>query len=472
MRNVSITKTLCQGPATRRKFLRVGVSALGGWGLADVLAARAAAGASSTSELPTSVILFWMWGGPSQLETFDPKPKAPSEYRGPFHPIATNVPGIDICELFPQLAKIADKFSLIRSLHHEMASHNDGSIELLTGKTPLVADPTSTAKSEHPDLGMIASRLRGSRRDGLPQYIGIPTQPFMTRPQYLGVSHSAFVTGDPSAENFRPANLTIHGGLNASRLDDRISLARQFDHLRRRVAPATRIPEHAPSLEANDSLDAFHQQAVQLLTSTSVANAFDLTREDPKLRDRYGRHLWGQSCLLARRLAEAGAGVVTIDALAPKLGTPLYFSWDDHANAQPGWDMVKGMTWRAEHMDPALSALIEDIHQRGLDEKILVVAVGEFGRTPRVTSTNGCLGRDHWPQAQSALIAGGGLRMGQVVGATNSKAEYPAERPLHPQDLLATIYRHLGINHRHEFPDFSGRPIPVLHHGEPIRELV
>ena len=458
MSDASKTPSLCKGPASRREFLRVGVSALGGVSLADILAARASVGTKSASELPTSVILFWMWGGPSQVETFDPKPNAPSEYRGPFRPIRTSVPGIDICELFPQLAKIADRYSLIRSLHHEMASHNDGSIEVLTGKTPSIADPTSTAKSEHPDLGMIASRLRGSRPDGLPQYIGIPTQPFMTRPQYLGVSHSAFVTGDPSAENFKPANLSIHGGLNGKRLDDRLGLARQFD-------------QHRQRLVATEGLEAFHRQAFQLLTSKSVANAFDLTREDPKLRDRYGRHLWGQSCLLARRLAEAGAGVVTIDALAPKLGTPLYFSWDDHANAQNGWDLAKGMTWRAEYMDPALSALIEDIYQRGLDEKILVVAVGEFGRTPRVTSANGCLGRDHWPQAQSALIAGGGLRMGQVVGATNSKAEYPAERPLHPQDLLATIYRHLGINHRHEFPDFSGRPIPVLPYGELIRDL-
>ncbi len=450
----------CHGPnaANRREFLRVGASALGGMSLADLLRARCLAEGSADHKQETSLILFWMWGGPSQLETFDPKPKAPSEYRGPFQPIATSVPGIDICELFPQLAKIADRYSLIRSLHHEMASHNDGSIEVLTGKTPSVADPTSTAKSEHPDLGMIASRLRGSRADGLPQYIGIPTQPFMTRPQYLGVSHSAFVTGDPSAENFKPVNLTIHGGLNAQRLDDRLGLAKQFDLHRQR-------------LDAAEGMEAFHQQAVQLLTSRSVAQAFDLSREDPKLRDRYGRHLWGQSCLLARRLAEAGAGVITIDALAPKQGTPLYFSWDDHANAQPGWDLAKGMTWRAEHMDPALSALITDIHERGLDEKVLVVAIGEFGRTPRVTSNNGCLGRDHWPQSQSALIAGGGLRMGQVIGATNSKAEYPAERPLHPQDLLATIYQHLGINHRHEFADFSGRPIPLLFHGEPIREL-
>ncbi len=459
MFNAARTRNLCQGPANRREFLRVGASALGGLTLADVLASQTLAGTRPEHGSETSLILFWMWGGPSQLETFDPKPNAPSDYRGPFRPIATAVPGIEICELFPQLAKLADRYSLVRSLHHEMASHNDGSIEVLTGKTPSIADPTSTAKSEHPDLGMIASRLRGARADGLPQYIGIPTQPFMTRPQYLGVSHSAFVTGDPSVENFKPPNLKINAGINGQRLDDRLGLARQFDRLRH-------------SLNATEGLDAFHRQAELLLTSNSVANAFDLTREDPKLRDRYGRHLWGQSCLLARRLAEAGAGVITIDALAPKQGMPLYFSWDDHANAQPGWDMAKGMTLRAEYMDPALSALIEDIHQRGLDEKILVVAIGEFGRTPRVTMNSGNLGRDHWPQAQSALIAGGGLRMGQVVGATNSKAEYPAERPLHPQDLLATIYHHLGINHRHEFPDFSGRPIPVLSYGEPIRELV
>jgi uncharacterized protein (DUF1501 family) len=182
--------------------------------------------------------------------------------------------------------------------------------------------------------------------------------------------------------------------------------------------------------------------------------------------------LCGQSCLLARRLAEAGSAVITIDALAPQAGTPLYFSWDDHANAQPGWDMAKGMRWRAEYMDPALSALIEDIYDRGLDKKIMVVACGEFGRTPRLNTNNGCLGRDHWPGAMTALVSGGGLRMGQIVGATNSKAEYPTERPMSPQHLLATIYRHLGIDHRAALVDFFGRPIHILSEGEPIRELI
>ncbi len=449
----------CWGPLSRREFLRVGASALGGLSLPQILAAREQAGTPSAD---TSVILFWMWGGPSQLETWDMKPQAPSEYRGPFSPIATSVPGVEICELFPEHAKLAHRFSLIRSLHHEMASHNDGSIELLTGKTPGQADPTSTAKSEHPDFGMFASRVRGPQPHGLPQYIGIPRQPFMTQPVYLGVSHSAFATGDPSVANFRPPNLTLASGINGSRLDDRKSLIAQFDQFRNGFDQSGDL----------GGTDQFRLQALQLLTSARVASAFDLNQEPAALRDRYGRHLWGQSCLLARRLAEAGTAVVTIDAMAPEMGTPLYFSWDDHANAQNGWDMAKGMIWRAKFMDQAVSALIDDIYSRGLDRRILLVAVGEFGRTPRLSHANGCLGRDHWPQAQSALVAGGGFRTGQVIGATNSKAEYPAERPLRPQDLLATIYRHLAIDPRTEFLDSSGRPHPLLKSGEPIRELV
>lgn len=450
---------LCRGPRSRREFLRAGMLGLGGLGLSDLLAARAASGASSAN---TSLILFWMWGGPSQLETFDPKPEAPSEYRGPFRPIATRAPGIQICELFPQLAQRADKLAIVRSLHHEMSSHNDGSIELLTGKTPIVPDPTSTARSDHPDLGMVASRLRGARRDGVPQYIGIPTQPFMTQPAYLGLSHKAFVTGDPSAEKFTVPNLSLAAGTDGLRLDERQKLVQQFDRFQR-------------DLDQNGSLEGmehFRAAAFTMLMSPAVREAFEISREPDTVRDRYGRHLWGQSCLLARRLAEAGAGVITIDALAPKPGMPVYFSWDDHANAQPGWDLAAGMKLRAEHMDPAIAALIDDIHARGLDRQVMVVAVGEFGRTPKLTQANGCLGRDHWPSAMSALVAGGGIRGGQVIGATTSKAEYPVERPLSPQDLLATIYRHLQIDPGHSFLDFAGRPIPILSDGTPIRELI
>jgi uncharacterized protein (DUF1501 family) len=444
---------------SRREFLRAGVLALGGLSLADLLAARAAAGRSDPD---TSVILFWMWGGPSHLETYDLKPHAPSEYRGPFRPIRTAVPGIDICELFPQQAKLANKFALVRSLHHTMSAHNDGSIEVLTGKTPSRPDPTSLAHSEHPDFGMIASKMRGPRSDGLPQYVGIPQQPFMTRPVYLGLSHKGFHTGDPSAAGYAPPNLGLAAGLNMERLLARGDLLTRFDGLRRHL-------DKSGALEGSDRL---RERALHMLTNGRIADAFDIRKEDPRLRDRYGRHLWGQSCLLARRLAEAGASVITIDALAPTLVTRLYFSWDDHANAQPGWDLAAGMRWRATYLDQALSALIEDIYDRGLDRKVMVVAMGEFGRTPRVNRANGCLGRDHWPDAMCALVSAGGLHMGQVVGSTNARGEHPQDRPLTPQDLLATIYRHLGIDYRHELKDYSGRPIPILRDGEPIVELL
>jgi uncharacterized protein (DUF1501 family) len=439
---------------SRREFLRVGTLTLGGLSLPQLLAANPSP--------RTSVILFWMWGGPSQFETFDPKPDAPEGIRGPFRPIRTRVPGIDVCELFPSLAKLSDKFALVRSLHHTMSAHNDGSIEVLTGKTPTRPDPTSTAVSEHPDFGMVADRLRGPRPDGLPQYVGIPRAPFMTRPAYLGLSHQGFGTGDPSTPGYAPPQLALSGGVDLPRLGGRRDLLGRLDGLRRELDAGGAL----------DGADKLHASALHMLTNAAMARAFDLKREDPRVRERYGRHLWGQSCLLARRLAEAGAAVVTIDALAPEMGKPIYFSWDDHADAQPGWDLARGMRWRAPFMDQAVSALIDDVHQRGLDRRVMVVAVGEFGRTPRVTRLNGNLGRDHWPDSMTALVAGGGLRGGQVVGATNAKGEYPKERPLTPKDLLATIYQHLGIDHRHEFKDATGRPIQILGEGEPIRELL
>jgi hypothetical protein len=422
----------------------------------------AASAASGVSPPDTSVILFWMWGGPSQLETWDCKPDAPSEYRGPLRPIRTTVPGMDICEVFPLQARLGQRISLVRSLHHRMSSHNDGSIELLTGKTPAKEDPTSTAKSDHPDFGMIASRLRGARGGGLPAYVGIPRVPFMVQPAYLGMTHSGFAAGNPSVPDFKPPNLSLDAGIDGARLGDRRSLVAQLDRYRRGY-------DLHGALEATDQ---FRGQAFQLLTSAAVADAFALDKEKPATRDRYGRHLWGQSCLLARRLAEAGASVITIDALSPVPSNPIYFSWDDHANPATGWHLEGAMRWRGPFMDQGLSALIEDIYDRGLDRKIMVVAAGEFGRTPRLATPQGVLGRDHWPSAQAALVSGGGLRVGQVIGATTSKAEYPVERPLSPQDLLATIYRHLGIDYRGALVDFAGRPVPILSAGEPIRELI
>src|SRR5688572_20648256 len=258
----------CRGPVQRREFLRAGMLALGGLTLPELVRRQAEAG---TRNSETSVILFWMWGGPSQLETYDMKPDAPSEYRGPLHPIRTNVPGIEICEYMPRQAQIADKFSIIRSLHHTMSAHNDGSIEVLTGKTPTVPDPTSVARSEHPDFGMIVSRIRGPRSDGLPQYIGAQKAPFMTNPGYLGASHKAFETGDPSKSDFTPQNLTVVTGLDNGRLDDRQNLLSQFDGFRQ-------------GLDRNaDALNDFNQRAFTILTSPKVAGAFDLSKEDDKL---------------------------------------------------------------------------------------------------------------------------------------------------------------------------------------------
>lgn len=449
----------CPGPINRREFLHAGALALGGLSLADVLAGRASASQESKD---TSIILLYLSGGPSQLETYDLKPDAPTEYRSVFKPIATRVPGMQLCELFPLQARLADKFSLIRSLHHTMTSHSDGGIEVLTGKTPTRPDPTSTSVSTHPDFGSIASKMKGDHPDGLPRYVSVPGKMYMTQPAYLGLQHGSFSVGDPSVAGFAPPGLKLSARVDGPRLAQRRHLRNEFDSFR-------------GSLDLHGGMegsDRFRDHAFRLLTSSRTATAFDLDQEDVRLRDRYGRHLWGQGCLLARRLAEAGTSVITITINTPQVG-PEFTNWDDHIlNAMRPGHFAKYMQVRLPYLDQALSALIEDVFDRGLERQIMVVVMGEFGRTPRLSSNANGVGRDHWPDACSALVSGGGLRMGQVVGATNSKAEYPAERPYTPQDLLATIYRHLGIDSRHQFLDHTGRPVSILSDGQPIAELI
>jgi hypothetical protein len=314
---------------------------LGGLSLADLLAAQATAGSPGRD---TSVILFWMWGGPSQLDTYDLKPQASAEYRGPFRPIHANVPGLDICELFPLQASLGNKMALVRSLHHTMSAHADGGITVLTGKPPSKPDPSSQAVSEHPAFGMVVSRLCGTQPDGLRRYVGIPQPPPMTKPNYLGLSCRGFDAGDPSQPAYWPPNLRLAAGTNGERLGDRRGLLQQFDRIRREV-------ELRGELEG---ADRFRDRALQMLTSWRTASAFDIQKEEPRLRDRYGRHLWGQSCLLARHLAEAGVPVVTVDATAPaKRPTgPGFGSWDDHAVS---WDLAAAMRWRAPYLDQAIS---------------------------------------------------------------------------------------------------------------------
>jgi hypothetical protein len=319
------------------------------------------------------------------------------------------------------------------------------------------------AKSEHPDLGMIASRMRGPHRDALPQYVSIPSPFHMTRPVYLGSAHQPFATGDPSQPGWAPTQLRLRG-LSPAGLDNRRRLLHQLDDLRRQADRTPALP----------GLDPFREQAYRVLTSQRVARAFDLAQEAPKLRERYGLHLWGQACLLARRLAEAGTAVISVIANVPQYG-PTFTNWDDHpGNAMRPGHFAEYLRVRLPYFDQGVAALIEDVFVRGLDRRVMVVVLGEFGRTPRMRygPPDNSLGRDHWPDAYSALIAGGGLRMGQVVGATNARGEYPTADPLTPQDVLATIYRHLRIDPEHSFTDHTGRPVPILAHGQPIRPLL
>ena len=444
----------CPGPLARREFIQVGTLGLGGLSMSGVLAGRAAAG---TTGKDTAVILLYLHGGPSQLETYDLKPDAPSEFRSVFGPIATNVPGMDICELFPLQAKLADKFSLVRSLHHDVGIHSDGGIIVLTGKRPTKLDPTSNSKSVHPDFGSVASKMRSMQRGAIPPYIAIPNKLYMTRPTYLGMHHGAFALGDPSADNYAPPLLKLRLGS-----DDRRTLLGRLDRFRGDL-----------DLHGNlEGTDQFRELAFRMLTNAETAWAFDIAGEDDTLRDRYGRNVWGQGCLLARRLAETGTAVTSLYINTPKRGQE-FTNWDDHIlNAQRPGHFGKYMRIRLPYMDQALSALIEDVYNRGLDQKIMIVVMGEFGRTPRLRVNANGTGRDHWPQAYTALVSGGGLRMGQVIGSTNSKAEHPVERPYTPQDMLATVYRHLGIDYHHKLVDYSGRPVAILGQGEPIRELI
>ncbi len=442
----------------RREFMRIGALALGGLSWPDIIAARAASGKSAIN---TSVIMLYLHGGPSQLETYALKPNAPSSYRSVFRPIQTVVPGMEICELFPLQARVADRFSLVRSLNHDVGIHSDGGIIVLTGKRPSKLDPTSQSKSEHPDFGAVTSRSRASAARPLPPYVTIPRKPYMTLPAYLGLHHGPFELGDPSQESFRAPHLKLAAGMDGRVLEDRRALLQQFDNIRR-------SQDWSQDQAGTDDL---RETAFRMLTSPEVASAFDISREEPALRDKYGRNLWGQSCLLARRLAEAGTAVINLFIDTPKSG-PEFTNWDDHIlNAGRPGHFADYMRVRLPYLDQALATLIEDIFDRGLQREILVVVVGEFGRTPRLSHNTSGTGRDHWPQAYTALFSGGGLRMGQVIGATNSKAEYPVECPYSPSDMLATIYRHLGIDYRQSLLDYSGRPIPILDDGAPIREL-
>ncbi|MEZ5299473.1 MAG: DUF1501 domain-containing protein [Verrucomicrobiales bacterium] len=464
-------RPFCPGPIRRRSFLQIGSLGALGLGLGDFLKMEAAAKSAGSPLRDTSVIFIWLPGGPPHLETYDMKPAAPSEYRGIFKPIPTNVSGIEVCELLPLHAKIADKFNLIRSIHHEFADHGGGHKRFMTGRDP--REPTGFVNDAPAVTSVVAKKLAPSTPDGLPTCVagvdrgrtGIDT--FSLGPAYLGPSHVPFIVGgDPSEPDFQVQNIGLERRME-DRLEDRLALLGGMDKLRRDIDASGMM----------GSMDSFNRQALDMLTSPKVRDAFDLSKEPDRVRDRYGRHPYGQRGLMARRLVEAGCRFVTMvwEKPFPQIPKNCTYNWDSHAVNCHIFDDLK---WRLPPYDQALTALIEDLYARGLDKKVLLIATGEFGRTPKIETRPGTQtgveqpGRDHWPQAMSMLVSGGGMRTGQVIGATNAKGEHPAERPLTPNDLWATAYQHLGIDFRENLLDFQGRPNPILPFGEPIKELL
>ena len=455
----------CLGPA-RREFLRLGFAGLAGVTWPDLLRLRAEA-ASGRSRADTALLVVWLHGGASHLETYDPKPDAPAEYRGPYRPIETTVPGVRISELLPEHARVAHRFTLLRSLAHTAPCHQGGAQQVFTGF------PTSANenKPEHPDLFAVVDRRRAGKGRPLPNNIGVPPIPYLGS-AYLGPAHEPFaVHGDPNDPKFEVPNVGLKDPAELARLDGRVRLRESLDRLARR----------ADDLAGRDGFDTFWGQAVNVLVGTEARRAFDLSHEHPRVRDRYGRNAWGQRCLLARRLVEAEVDLVSVSLHGPLCGRVE--NWDDHPVNHHVFDAMK---YRAPFFDRAVSALIEDLHDRGLDERVLLVVAGDFGRTPKISyaaSTGAGVasaakgvtqpGRDHWPHAMSFLFSGGGIAEGRVIGSTDRRGERPKDRRVGVGDFLATLYRHLGVDaERESIAGPGGRPIPLLHQrGEPISEL-
>jgi hypothetical protein len=439
----------------RRSFLKLGVAGMAALGLPQVLKAKT----DSSSRKNTKVILIWLDGGPGHMDMYDMKPDAPAEYRGLWKPIRTKVPGFDITEMYPKQAKITDKFSVVRSLHHDTGDHFAGGHRMLTAKDMGVSGANHAQK--FPGIGAIVDRELGPRQQGLPGYVAVPYgMSIGLRPGYfgghmLGAQHNPFETiNDAGAPNFTVPNLGLTAGLSIHQLDDRKSLSQRFDTMRKAI-------DERPDTQA---MDRFSEEAYQFVTGPIAKRAFDISKEDPRLRDQYGRHPWGQSTLLARRLAEAGCTFTTVH-----LG-----GWDHH------WDLKKGYETNLPIVDSLVSAVFTDLDDRGLLDETLVVLCGEFGRTPKMNDggnggpagSMGTPGRDHWGNSMFCLMGGGGVKGGMIVGSTDAKGERPKDRPVTPCNIHATIYEVLGIDPRLQLLDPSGRPVNVLDDPTPIHELL
>jgi hypothetical protein len=417
----------CDG-LNRRSFLRIGAFGAG-LTLADMLRHRASASEAAPGRGTTnkSAIMIYLPGGPSHMDMWDLKPEAPAEYRGEFRPIATNVPGIQISEHFPRQARMFDKLAVIRSIV-SVDEHSDSLV--MTGYSE-----NTNRVQHHPSFGSVVSRLRGSHSTDIPPFVSLRGMSIGNEPGYLGVGHRAF-TPDSTALN----NLRLPSGITLDRSDDRRSLRSTFDSLRTDIDASGTMR----------GIDSFTARAFDMVASGTTRRALDLTNEDPRTRDRY-RGI--EQFLTARRLVESGVGCVTL----------AYGGWDTHDRN------FEQLRRQLPELDRGISNLVSDLHERGMENDVLVVCWGEFGRTPRV---NAGAGRDHWAPVMAALVAGGGMRMGQAIGSSSARGEYPRDRRVSASQVLATFYRTMGIDPSMTFPNTSGRPMYILDDREPISELL
>ncbi|MCU0711899.1 MAG: DUF1501 domain-containing protein [Pirellula sp.] len=439
----------------RRTYLKLGLAGLAGGSFTDLLALRAVNANDALSEgksatKPSSCILIWMDGGPTHFETFDPKPDAPAEIRGDFRPIKTNVSGIEICEHLPQLAKIADKYSIIRSVCHNQGNHGAGNHYMMTGAPPRIPVGCGAFVSFHPSMGSVAAYERQAPH-GLPSYFTMPSMSRSGGPNFLGAKYAPFiVANDPNSKHFRVRDVELPNGLASERFQARRDLRSLVDTMPRFASRETFDPVAA--------YDDNYEQGYELVLTPDAQKAFDIEKESEDLRERYGRNSFGQRALLARRLVEAGVPFITI----------YDGGWDHHS------DLFGALATRLPSWDQTVATLISDLDQRGLLETTMVIALGEFGRTPKISTLPGQTkpGRDHWANAMSILFAGGGSRGGQVIGATDRQGYAPVERVLSPENYISTVYRKLGIDPNKIYHTPAGRPTHLVSDPTPIAELM
>ena len=419
----------CDG-LSRRNFLSIGAFGAG-LSLADMLRLQAATrdGATLAGDIkptrPKAAIMIYLPGGPSHMDMYDLKPEAPAEFRGEFKPIATNVPGVQISEHFPMQARMWDKLAVIRSLV-AVDEHSDS--QVMTGYSE-----NKNRTEHHPSVGSVISKLRTGNTD-IPPFVSLRGMSVGCEPGFLGVAHRAFTPDGPGLENLKLRS-------TSDRMDDRKTLLSTFDTVRRDVDTGSTMK----------GMDAFTGRAFDMIASGTVRNALDLTKEEPRTLDRYKKV---EPFLRARRLVESGVGCVTL----------AYGGWDTHSSN------FKTLKNQLPELDRGIANLIQDLHDRGMEDDVVTVVWGEFGRTPKINMSDA--GRDHWSPVMSAMIAGGGLKMGQAIGASSARGEYPKDRPYKVPEVLATIYQALGIDPAMTFPNGTGRPMYVLDDRQPVTELL